>query len=143
LLQECRGYKVKATGWTVGIQISSGARDFFTRLNRLWVAPSLLFNCYLGSFPEVKRKGEVVTFTVQFRPSPRLRMTGALPLSLYAPSWREWGQLYLFMCEMFRLCVCGLFNDAVSNTGCIAPSRITIRDNLSFSDWVACLRTVF
>jgi len=27
-LQECRGYNDKATGWTVGIRISSGARDF-------------------------------------------------------------------------------------------------------------------
>jgi hypothetical protein len=47
------------------------------------------------------------------------------------------------MCEIFPLCVCGLFNDAVSSLGCIAPSRITIRDNLLFSDWVACLRTFF
>jgi len=84
-----------------------------------------------------------VTLTVQFRLSPRLRMTGAISFLLYTPSWREQRQLYLFMCEIFPLCVCGLFNDPVSSPDCMVPSRTTIRNNLSFSGWVACLHTVF
>jgi hypothetical protein len=84
-----------------------------------------------------------VTLNLQFRLTPRLRMTGTIPPLLYTPSWRGRGQLYLFMCEHFPLCVCGLFNDAGNSPNCIAPSRRTIRDNLSFFDLVLCLRTVF
>ena len=84
-----------------------------------------------------------MNLTVQFRLAPRLRMTGAIPLFPCKPSWCGRGQLYLFMCEISRLCVCGLFNDVVSSPDCIALSRRTIKDNLSFFDWIACLPTVF
>jgi hypothetical protein len=66
--------------------------------------------------------------------------TSPPPLSLHGVD----GNNFTCLCvRFFPLYVCGLFNDAVSSPDCIAPSRRTRRDNLSFSDWVACLLALF
>jgi hypothetical protein len=57
------------------------------------------------------------------------------------PSWRGRDTFICLCVNFFSLYVCGLFNDAVSSSVCIAPSRKMINDNLSFSEWVAfCLQ---
>ena len=61
-------------------------------------------------------------------------MSGAIPLLPYMPSWRGRGQLYLFLCvNFFPLCVCGLLNDAVSNTDCYSAQSENDKGNLTFS----------
>jgi len=47
------------------------------------------------TLPRVKRRG--VKFTIHLRLRPRLRMSGAIPLLPYIPSWRAEGQLYRFI----------------------------------------------
>ena len=76
------------------------AKRFFNspkRPDRLWGPPSLLFNGYRGSFPKGGGgcSGWGLNFTTHLHIFPRFRMTGAIPLLPYMPSWHGQEQLYL------------------------------------------------
>ena len=61
--------------------------------DRLWAAPSLLFNEYRGSSQGKSVRG--VKLTTDFDLVPWLRMNGAVPPLPSMPSWCRQGLLYL------------------------------------------------
>jgi hypothetical protein len=51
--------------------------------------------------PEVKQPGREVT--TQFHLMPKLGTSGAIPPLPNVPSWREYGQLYFYLCILYAI----------------------------------------
>jgi hypothetical protein len=78
-----------------GGSIPGGSKSFISspkRPDRIRRPPSLLFSGYRRFILGVKRPGHKLTTYLHI--VPRLRMSGAIPLLPYMPSWHGQGQLY-------------------------------------------------
>jgi hypothetical protein len=90
-----------ATGWTVRGSNPGGGEIFRTRPDRPWGLPSLLYNGYRVSFPEVKRPGR----GVDHPPTSSAEVKERVELYLYSlsgPSWPFLGRTTEQWCFGYR-----------------------------------------
>jgi hypothetical protein len=87
-----------------GVRILADTRHSFlaTRRDRLCRPPSVPSNGYRGPFPSVKRRS--VNLNTHRHLAPRLKISGAIPLLPYTPSWRTQGQLYFYCIIQTPMC---------------------------------------
>ena len=75
-----------ATGWTIRGSNPGVGKVFRNRPDRPWGLPSLLYNGYRVSFPELKRPGRGTN-----HPHPSsAEVNGRIELCLYSPSEPSW-----------------------------------------------------